>query len=135
VLKEEGARLTIVNRSSDRGQALAAALGCPFIQPENVDHFESDIVVNATPVGMWPDCNESIVPISCLRPETVVMDMVYNPPYTQLLRDAERNGCVTVSGLHMFIHQGAEQFRLWTGKEPPIEVMTRAVDEALRPSE
>jgi shikimate dehydrogenase len=62
----------------------------------------------------------------------VVMDIIYNPVETMLLKVARARGCLTINGLSMFIHQGAEQLRLWTGLEPPILAMTRAVEGALR---
>jgi len=73
-----------------------------------------------------------MVPESILRPPMVVMDIVYNPVETKLLRMARARGCLTVSGLGMFLYQGAEQFNLWTGMEPPMKAMTLAVEKALR---
>ena len=61
----------------------------------------------------------------------VVMDIIYNPPQTRLLELARARGCRTIGGLAMFIQQGAEQFRLWTGLNPPLEIMANAVLEAL----
>ena len=81
---------------------------------------------------MYPNDNQCIIPESMLKKDMVVMDIIYNPLKTRLLKTAEGKGCVTINGLGMFIHQGAEQFRLWTGLEPPIEKMTRAVTQALR---
>jgi shikimate dehydrogenase len=60
-----------------------------------------------------------------------VMDIVYNPLETRLLQTAADRGCVVVQGLGMFIHQGAEQFELWTGLEAPVALMSRVVEEAL----
>jgi len=57
----------------------------------------------------------------------VVMDAIYNPLETKLLKTARSRGCRTISGLEMFIHQGAEQFRLWTGSNPPLDIMRSAV--------
>jgi shikimate dehydrogenase len=61
----------------------------------------------------------------------VVMDVIYNPKETRILKVAREKGCLTVSGLDMFIFQGAEQFRLWTGLEAPLDDMTAAVTGAL----
>jgi shikimate dehydrogenase len=61
-----------------------------------------------------------------------VMDIVYNPIETRLLRTARSQKCLTVNGLGMFVHQGAEQFRLWTGLEAPLSHMTVAVKRMLR---
>jgi len=60
-----------------------------------------------------------------------VMDVIYNPIKTKLLRDAEKQGCRIVTGVEMFVNQGAEQFRLWTGKEPPHAVMKKIILERL----
>jgi shikimate dehydrogenase len=61
-----------------------------------------------------------------------VMDMIYNPMRTRLLKEAEAAGCAVRSGIGMFVHQGAEQIRLWTGQEPPREEMRRTVLERLK---
>ena len=55
------------------------------------------------------------------------MDCIYNPLKTQLLKDAEEAGCFVINGLRMFVHQGGEQIRIWTGKEPPVELMREVV--------
>jgi shikimate dehydrogenase len=81
---------------------------------------------------MHPHDEKSIVSSGALKPGMVVMDIVYNPIETTLLRAAKDRGCVTINGLGMFIRQGAEQFRLWTGLEAPIAVMKRVVEKALR---
>ena len=67
-----------------------------------------------------------------LQKGMVVMDIVYSPLQTRLITAARSRGCLTIDGLGMFIHQGAEQFRLWTGLEAPISAMTRAVKQALK---
>jgi len=59
------------------------------------------------------------------------MDIIYNPAKTKLLKTALGKGCKIINGLGMFIYQGAEQFKLWTGQEAPVEVMRRVVEEAL----
>ena len=60
------------------------------------------------------------------------MDCIYNPLKTQLLKDAEEAGCTALNGLGMFVHQGAEQIKIWTGKEPPREFMKQVVLDALK---
>ena len=61
----------------------------------------------------------------------VVMDIVYNPLETRLLKDAAASGCRTINGAEMFVFQGAQQFELWTGQKAPVDVMRQAVLEAL----
>jgi shikimate dehydrogenase len=86
------------------------------------------LLVNCTPIGMRHSPNESATPIApALIPAgALVFDVVANPPETRLLAEARRRGARTVSGLAMLIYQGAESFRLWTGLEPPVEVMRQA---------
>ena len=90
-----------------------------------------DLLIQTTSVGMYPHDKESIVSSDALNPGTVVMDIVYNPIETKLLSIAKGRGCVTVNGLGMFIRQGAEQFRLWTGLEAPVRSMIKLVEMEL----
>lgn len=88
----------------------------------------ADVLVNATPVGMHPHGESCLVASAeWLHPGLVVLDMVYSPPRTKLLRLAEQVGARAVGGLAMLVHQGAEAFQLWTGRPAPVEVMKRAV--------
>jgi shikimate dehydrogenase len=80
---------------------------------------------------MHPNTDACVVEPEVLEQDMVIMDIIYNPLKTKLLAMAESRGCPTVGGLEMFINQGAEQFRLWTGLEPPVAVMTRAVEASL----
>jgi shikimate dehydrogenase len=93
---------------------------------------EVDIVVNATPIGMYPNTNEMPIDAKQLKRGTVVMDIIYNPVETMLLKEAEKRGCKTISGVEMFINQGAESLRIWLGIEPPIELMRKTVLAALK---
>lgn len=131
ILKEHKARVTIANRTEERGQGLAHAVGCPFIPLEAIKSVHADILVQTTSVGMHPRTDLSVIPADYLKPGMIVMDIVYNPVTTRLLSMAETAGCTTVSGLGMFVHQGAEQFRLWTGLDAPLEAMTAAVGRVL----
>lgn len=82
----------------------------------------SDILTNATGVGMKPLEGQALVPDSSwLRPELIVSDVVYIPRKTKLLEMAETAGCQTINGLGMMLWQGAAAFELWTGREMPVE--------------
>jgi len=83
-------------------------------------------------VGMRPTVEESPVPRSVFRKGMVAFDAVYTPLETRFLREAKEAGCVIVTGLEMFVGKAAEQFRLWTGKEAPTELMRKVVVEKLR---
>ena len=131
ILREQGVHLTIINRTRERGEELANSLGCPFASLKELKVVEADLLIQATPVGMYPNDEQCIISPDVLKQGMVVMDIIYNPLETRLLRRARARGCLTINGLAMFIHQGAEQFRLWTGLEPPISAMTRVVESAL----
>lgn len=84
----------------------------------------SAILVNSTSVGMAPHEDATLIEdVSLFRPDLFVFDVIYNPRKTRFLRDAEKAGCKTSNGLFMLLYQGAESFRLWTGKEMPVEVI------------
>lgn len=88
---------------------------------------ESDIVVNTTPIGMWPSQGESpLADASCLRPGQTVQDIVYRPLKTRLLADAESRGAVTVDGLWMLVYQGVAAVQFWQGRIPSADTMRRA---------
>jgi shikimate dehydrogenase len=129
--RESGMELVVVNRSIGRGRALADFLKCPFIPLERIQEVRVDVMIQTTPVGMFPHEDDSPVPDNVFRKEMVVMDAIYNPLETRFLKTARGHGCDTISGLEMFIHQGAEQFRLWTGSNPPMDVMRAVVRKAL----
>lgn len=94
--------------------------------------LDYDILINATPAGMWPHAEETPWPESLLISKTVVFDIVYRPKETLLLSQAKKKGCVLVYGDRMLIYQGAEQFRLWTGEPAPLPVMSRALEGFLK---
>jgi shikimate dehydrogenase len=132
ILKDKGAALSVVNRSKDRGETLAGKLHCPYIPLEEVVKHDADMVIQTTPVGMYPHVNQCPVPAQLLKKGMLVMDIIYNPLDTRLLKEAKNRGCIVIDGLSMFIYQGAEQFELWTGVHPPVSEMRRAVEEALQ---
>ena len=130
-IRKYGGQVTITNRSEAAGDRLATDLGGLFLPPGKLATKRFDILINTTPVGMHPHIDASPVAHDILRPELVVMDIVYNPLETGLLKAAARVGCKTVDGLAMFVNQGARQFEWWTGAKAPVELMRRAVLENL----
>ncbi len=125
--RERGMKLVVANRSEDRGRILADFLVCPFIPLERIHEIPANVLIQTTPVGMFPHTNASPVPDHVFQETMVVMDAIYNPLETRLLKNARARGCTVINGLEMFIHQGAEQFRLWTDLNPPVDVMRAAV--------
>jgi shikimate dehydrogenase len=89
---------------------------------------EHGVLLHCTPVGMYPKVEESCVPARLLRPHLTVMDIVYNPLETRLLREAKAAGCKTIRGVEMFLNQAVGQFELWTGKPAPVAVMRTVLE-------
>jgi len=131
-LAAAGARVTVFNRGEARGRTLARDLGAVFRPLARFDAARCEVLVNTTPVGMAPHSGEAPVDIDGLPPGAVVMDIVYNPLETELLRRARRRGCTVIGGVSMFVYQGALQFELWTGRRAPLAVMRQMVMEALK---
>jgi shikimate dehydrogenase len=130
-LAEAGAASVVVTgRTPDRVAAAAELAGDQGRVGEAAEAADADLVVNATPVGMGDDGGLPVDP-SLLGPGQVVVDLVYHPLNTPLLAEARGRGAVAVNGLGMLIHQAAHAFRLWTGEEPPLEVMSAAALRAL----
>jgi 3-dehydroquinate dehydratase/shikimate dehydrogenase len=127
-----GARVTIANRTHQRGVRLAQDLGCGCCALSEIASCEADILVNTTSVGMKPNVDDTPVAASALRKGMVVFDAVYNPPETRLLREAREAGCKTVSGIAWFIAQAAAQFELWTRRPAPRATMERVLRERLQ---
>jgi len=130
-ITREGGKVTLVNRTRDNGLALAEAFGLPFVPLGEIKDISGDCLINTTPVGMYPDVAEMPMPKGVLSRYKAVVDIIYNPFKTRLLTEAEAAGCMTKNGIDMFVFQGAEQFRIWTGKEPPVGLMRDLVLERL----
>jgi shikimate dehydrogenase len=92
----------------------------------------AQILVHCTPIGMSPKIEGTCVPASLLHAGLAVMDIVYNPRETQLLKDARQAGCVTIPGLEMFLHQAVAQFELWTNCTAPADIMRAVLESRFR---
>nr|MBI3614685.1 shikimate dehydrogenase [Nitrospirota bacterium] len=88
----------------------------------------SQVLIHGTPIGMHPKVDETCIPASLLAPHLTVMDIVYNPLETRLLREAKAAGCRTIRGLEMFLHQAVAQFELWTGQAAPVKIMRSVLE-------
>ncbi len=131
IQKERGVPI-ILNRTEEKGKELAAEFGCESYHIENIEKIRADCLINTTPVGMSPDTEESPVEYNALKQFGYVMDVIYNPLRTKLMKNAGKAGCIVLSGLDMFVHQGAEQIKIWTGTEPPRKLMKEVVFQELR---
>ena len=129
-IKKNRGKLVIINRSVEKGKTLALQYDAGFISMDEInktDNFEGDIIINTTPIGMYPDIEASPFPSHLLNRRMIVMDIIYNPLKTMLLTQAQDKGCATVDGLSMFLHQGAAQFELWTGITPELKIAQEAI--------
>jgi shikimate dehydrogenase len=128
-LRERGAEVTVLNRTAARAESLARELGAVAAGPlDRLGALAYDVLVNTTSVGLRADA--SPVDPAWLRPGAVVLDAVYDPAETRLLRDARARGARPIGGKWMLVHQAGEQLRLWSGCEPPLDVMAEAFDGA-----
>lgn len=127
---KEGGIPSIVNRTLKKGEVLSRKLSCPVYSLAEVGKIKADCLINTTPVGMYPK-DKSPVNVSVLGNYKYVMDVIYNPFKTKLLKDAEGQGCIIIPGIDMFVNQGAEQLRLWTEKEPPRALMKKIILQRL----
>ncbi|MFB3891219.1 MAG: shikimate dehydrogenase [Phycisphaerae bacterium] len=129
-LAHYGADVTIYNRTVARGERLAEEFSCRAEPLDTVGESDAEIIINCTPIGMHPKIDAS--PLAAIPPAAkVVFDTIYNPVRTRLLQQAAAAGCLTVTGLEMFVNQAVSQFEIWTGKPAPREVMRKVVVERL----
>lgn len=137
-LARSGARLTFVNRTPEKAIQIAEFMRSSWSSGK-IDHAtfgqlaevtaDANLIVNCTPVGIYPDVELSPWPEDVPIPKTaVIYDTVYRPQRTRLMKQAELAGCQVIGGLGMLVYQGAAAFEVWTGKKPPIEVMRQVCE-------
>jgi shikimate dehydrogenase len=137
-LAGEGMTVDIANRTTEKATDLAGAVRDSDVAGTASGHSldaasellaDADVLVNATSVGMEED--RSPVPAAALHGDLAVLDAVYSPIETRLLRDAAAAGATTVDGAWMLLYQGVEAFERWTGRDAPVEAMNRALRRQL----
>jgi 3-dehydroquinate dehydratase/shikimate dehydrogenase len=133
-LRSQGTAVCVIGRNRERAAILAETFGAEHAGWDQLRHIRWDLLVNATPVGMSPNVNESPVPADVLDGEWVY-DLVYNPGETCLLRQAAQRGCKTIGGAEMFLAQALEQQKLWFGIDGPEKAMREALNHALQKKE
>jgi shikimate dehydrogenase len=136
-IAQEADELTILNRNPEKSKQLAEVLQKKFNKKIKGDSLSpnlikeelknSDVLINATSIGMNLSADQSLVDPAWLRPQLWVMDIVYNPIETKLAKDAKSVGAYVISGIDMLIYQGAASFEIWTNHPAPIQVMKQAV--------
>src|SRR5271155_3303818 len=130
-LRDKGAEVFILNRTAETGQKLARQSGAKTIKKDAVAKTTFDVIINATPIGMAGFKANQLLEAKDLNTK-LVFDLVYNPLETPLLRLARQKGIPIITGIEMFVQQGARQFEIFTGKPAPEEEMLRVVIHALR---
>jgi shikimate dehydrogenase len=135
-LAKEVRELCVLNRAAEKAKKLSEVLSRTFGKKIVGDALsssaiqrnlqDSDVLINATSVGMHPNVNQSLAAPQWLKSDLCVMDIVYNPVETKLMKDAKAAGAHVVSGVEMLLYQGAASFEIWTGVSAPIEVMRKA---------
>ncbi len=133
-------QITIINRTIQRADTLQSY----FSEKMRFDNFKtadlfppdlipilhsSKLIVNSTPIGMYPDVDDSPTNLKkSFHEDQLVFDMIYNPTETKLLNLAKQQGAATLGGLKMLVHQAAKSFELWTGEELPVEELSRSLE-------
>ena len=157
---EEANNLTLINRSPKKAKHLIydikTLLSSNFTRDPKIDDIginfsnidlnleyggldilsnslkDSDILIDTTPIGMYPNINdEPVATADTMHSDLIVNDIVYNPLETSLIKEAKKANAKTISGEKMLLYQGAENFKIWTGKEAPIDVMENALLEII----
>ena len=145
LLRAGASLLTIANRTEGRAGAVVEAMGGQAGGMRTIPLERGslsavlrgrpavELIVNCTTLGMrhGPTPDASPLEVDLISPGALVYDLIYNPRETPLLQGARQAGARSLDGLPMLVHQGAEAFRLWTGREPPVEVMFQAARRAL----
>lgn len=132
-LQKAGAGITITSRSEEKANKLAQEVGCKAVNWAMRASTLCDILVNCTPVGMHPNVDESPVPPAAFRQGQLCFDTVYHPEQTLFLKLAGERGGRTASGVDMFVRQAAIQARLFTGQEPPLDLIRKVVKRKFSP--
>jgi shikimate dehydrogenase len=135
-LKTEGSKVTVFARDKAKADKFAADMDVTSAKLNDAGRMDKlsgfDIVVNATPLGTrGEDRDETLATAEQLAGVKLVYDLVYNPAETRLLREAKAAGAVTLGGFDMLIAQAERQFEIWTGMDPPVNVMAEAARKRL----
>lgn len=144
MIEARATEVTVINRTLDRAEALVrdlSPLGSETkvrAMPDTADSWSAasdgcDLLINCTSLGSTGtgDENASPAPVSAIRPGMLVYDIIYRPLETRLMREAKELGARVLGGLPMLIYQGAASFKLWTGLDAPVDVMSDAARKAL----
>lgn len=122
-LVRKDANVVICARDYRKSEDLAQTLDCKSIDWTARANFETSVLVNCTPVGMFPNMDETPFDAEWFQKKTIVFDTVYNPEQTLFIKQARESDCTTITGVDMFVRQAAEQYKLFTGKAPNVKTI------------
>jgi 3-dehydroquinate dehydratase/shikimate dehydrogenase len=129
-LKERGAEVFIINRTPASGQKLAKQAKAKYLKKTDIKKYRFDVIINATPLGM--EGGPKQLPLSEKEINAkYVFDLVYSTPETPFAKAARAAGAEVISGVEMFVQQGARQFEIWSGKPAPVDEMRNVVETEL----
>ena len=132
-LREMGARVHVANRTEEKAKRLSEPFGATWSGLEIPEDLSFDILINTTTLGMAGENQDKMpVPEAVIKKADIVMDIVYSPLETRLLKTAKTLSKTTVNGLRMLLHQAVAQFEIWTGERAPIETMESALSGRLK---
>jgi shikimate dehydrogenase len=144
-LAQEVEELYVLNRTPEKVKELKETIDQDLVKKVTIDTLSpktiknylqrADILVNATSAGMRPNADQTLVPQEWLKPHLTVMDIVYSPVETKLIKEAKAVGARVISGVEMLIFQGAASFEIWTGHKAPVEIMKKAALKKIRSGE
>jgi 3-dehydroquinate dehydratase/shikimate dehydrogenase len=133
-LSRRGATVVVSDGVQQKAAAIAERFDCRSVEWSQRHAVSADILVNATPVGMHPEVDETPYEKHHLRPSMVVFDAVYNPENTLLIKEARSRNCKVVTGIDMFVRQACLQFQLFTGRPGPADLMRDLIKRAIGPA-
>ena len=141
IIAEDVNKMVIANRTEKRAVKLANEIKKNFginVEGKNnsngvlkEESKKADILINTTPIGMYPNVDKSPISAEFLHEDLIVYDVVYNPINTKLIKNASEKGCKTIGGLDMLVNQGALAFEWWTNKKPNVNLMKNKIIEFL----
>lgn len=127
-LKEINAgEIYLANRDQNRSRKVVNEFGIKYVPYSERNNFSGDLLINATPVGMPPNTDRSIVSDSSIKKYRAVVDVVVSPTKTHLIKSAEKFGKKTIPGVQISLYQAAKQFKLYTGQNAPLNIMMKSV--------
>lgn len=132
VIKNKAKKVFVLNRTLSHAKKLAEKYKCDFGGLDEFKKVNADIVIQATSAGLNSKKGLQIIPKELLKPNMLIMEMIYTPLMTRILKDAKAQGARIITGEKMLLHQGFAAFKYWTGKKAPIKFMEKAVYENLK---